>query len=63
MRLDKFLDFFCKFVTGASIGLLGMILMDQIVCPGIFPDSDRVLVGWAIFTGSLGIIIPGACDA
>lgn len=66
MRLDKLfialLDKFCKFVTGASIGLLGMILVDQLLCPGIFLDSDRVLVGWAILTGSLGVIIFGACD-
>lgn len=64
MRLDKPLDTFCKFVTGASVGLLAMILVDQLLCPGIFLDSDRVLVGWAILTGSLGtIILPGACDA
>ena len=57
MRLGiKLLDFFCKFVMGASVGLLGMILVDQLVCPGIFLDSDRLVLGWAILTGAIGII-------
>ena len=68
MRLDKLfitlLDTFFKFTTSASLGLISMALVDQLLCPGIFLDSDQLLIGWAILTGSLGtIIIPGACDA
>ena len=68
MRLNKLLiallDKFCKFVTCASVGLLGMALVDRLLCPGIFLDSPLLFMGWAIFTGTLGtIIFPGACDA
>jgi hypothetical protein len=60
----RLLDFFCRFVTGASVGLLCLLLLDAIVGPGIFLDSDRLLLGCAILTGAVGtIVIPGACDA
>jgi hypothetical protein len=67
MRFDKLgiklLDSFCRFVTGASVGLLCMLLVDMVVCPGILLCSDRILLGCGILAGALGaIIIPGACD-
>jgi hypothetical protein len=67
----RLLDFFCRFVTGASVGLLGLILVDMLVCPGIicncpdfFCNSDRILLGCGLLAGAFGtIIFPGACDA
>lgn len=63
MRLDRILNWFVSFVMGASAGLLGMILVDQLVCPGIFINSGRIVLGCWLLTGAFGIIaIPRACD-
>ena len=68
MRFDKLsielLDIFCRFVLGASMGLLGMILVDQLLCPGIFLTHDRLLLGWALLTGAISIVfLSGDYDA
>ena len=57
MRLDKLfialLDTSYKFVIGASVGLLGMVLVDRILCPGIFLDSTHAPLWFAALSGFL----------
>jgi hypothetical protein len=63
MRLNKLLNWFVSFVTGASTGLLALILVDQLICPGIFVNSNRIVLGCGLLTGVFGIITTsGTCD-